>query len=162
MLKTKEDLLGVLDRIGIEHTTHEHPAVYTVEQADKYKEDIEGAHSKNLFFRDRKKNLVLVVTLSDKPIKIKEVGNKINAKGLSFAKPERLEEVLGVIPGAVTPFAVINAKSHDLRVILDEEMMKNEKLNFHPIVNTATTTISSKDLLKFMEYCHQVVEIVWL
>lgn len=162
MLKTKEELIDVLDQIGIGHTTHDHPAVYTVEQANKYKDGIEGAHLKNLFFRDRKKNLVLVVTLSDKPIRIKEVGNQINAKGLSFAKPERLEEVLGVISGAVTPFGVINAKNHDLRVILDEEMMENEKLNFHPLVNTATTTISSNDLLKFMDYCRQPVEVVWL
>jgi Ala-tRNA(Pro) deacylase len=162
MLKTKEELLNILDEIGIESTTHEHPAVFTVEEANKYKDGIEGGHSKNLFFRDRKKNLILVVTLSDKPIRIKEVGNKIDAKGLSFAKPERLKEVLGVIPGSVTPLAVINAGAHDLRVILDEEMMEYEKLNFHPIVNTATTTLSSKDLLKFMEYCQQRVEIVRL
>jgi Ala-tRNA(Pro) deacylase len=162
MLKTQEELLDVLDQIGIKYINHEHPAVYTVEQADKYNHGIEGVHSKNLFFRDRKKNLILVVTLSDKQIKIKNVGNRINAKGLSFARPERLEEVLGVIPGSVTPLAVINAKSHNLRVILDEEMMENEKLNFHPIVNTATTTLSSKDLIKFMEYCQQAVEIVRL
>ena len=162
MLKTQEELLNVLDKIGIEYTNHEHPAVYTVEEADRHHEGIDGVHSKNLFFKDRKKNLILIVTLSDKPIKIKEVEKKIDTKGLTFGKPELLAEVLGVIPGAVTPLAVINAKNHDLRVILDEEMMEHELLNFHPIVNTATTTITSKDLLKFMEHCNQGVEIIRL
>ncbi len=162
MLQTQEELLAVLDRIGIGYTNHEHPAVYTVEEADLYHDGIEGAHSKNLFFRDRKKNLILVVTLSDKPINIKDVGNKIDAKGLSFGKPELLTEVLGVIPGAVTPLAVINAQNYDLRVILDQEMMEQDLLNFHPIVNTATTTIASKDLVRFMEHCNQNFEVIKL
>lgn len=162
MLQTQEELLNVLDKIGITYKNHEHPAVFTVEQADLYHEGIDGVHSKNLFFKDRKKNLILIVTLSDKPIKIKEVETKINTKGLTFGKPELLAEVLGVIPGAVTPLAVINAKNYDLRVILDEEMMEHELLNFHPIVNTATTTIAARDLLKFMEHCNQKVEIIRL
>jgi len=162
MLQTQEELLAVLDQIGIQYTNHEHPAVYTVEEADLHHEGIDGVHSKNLFFKDRKKNLILVVTLSDKPINIKEMGNKINAKGLSFGKPDLLAEVLGVIPGAVTPLAVINAQNHTLKVILDEEMMENELLNFHPLVNTATTTIAAKDLIKFLEHCNQDFEIIRL
>jgi Ala-tRNA(Pro) deacylase len=162
MLQTQEELLSVLDKIGIDYINHEHPAVFTVEEADLHHDGIDGVHSKNLFFKDRKKNLILIVTLSDKPIKIKEVEKKIDTKGLTFGKPELLAEVLGVIPGAVTPLAVINAKNHDLRVILDEEMMEHNLLNFHPIVNTATTTITSKNLLKFMAHCNQGVEIIRL
>jgi Ala-tRNA(Pro) deacylase len=162
MLKTQEELLNVLSQIGIEYENHEHPAVYTVEEADMHHEGIDGVHSKNLFFKDRKKKLVLVVTLSDKPIKIKEMGNTIGHKGLSFGKPDLLMEVLGVIPGAVTPFAVINDKEKQVKVILDAEMMKHDLLNFHPIVNTATTTIKSDDLVKFMEHCGQEFEIVTL
>lgn len=162
MLQTQEELLNVLNQIGIEYTNHEHPAVYTVEEADLHHEGIEGAHSKNLFFKDKKKNLFLVVTLSDKPIRIKEVAQKIGAKNMSFAKPDLLAEVLGIIPGAVTPFAVINDQNHAVKVILDEEMMGNQFLNFHPLVNTATTTISSKDLIKFMEHCRQDFETVRL
>ncbi len=162
MLQTQEELLSVLDKIGIDYINHEHPAVFTVEEADLHHDGIDGVHSKNLFFKDRKKNLILIVTLSDKPIKIKEVEKKIDTKGLTFGKPELLAEVLGVIPGAVTPLAVINAKNHDLRVILDEEMMEHNLLNFHPIVNTATTTITSKNLLKFMAHCNQRVEIIRL
>jgi Ala-tRNA(Pro) deacylase len=162
MLQTQEELLNVLTQIDIGYTNHEHPAVYTVEEANLHHEGIDGVHSKNLFFKDKKKNLFLVVTLSNKPIRIKEVAQKIGAKNMSFAKPHLLAEVLGSIPGAVTPFAVINAGNHNIRVILDEEMMKNELLNFHPLVNTATTTISSKDLIKFMEHCKQEFEIIRL
>ncbi len=162
MLQTQEELLNVLAQIGIEHTNHEHPAVYTVEEANLQHDGIDGVHSKNLFFKDKKKNLFLVVTLSDKPIIIKELAKKIGAKSPSFGKPDLLAQVLGVIPGSVTPFAVINAKSYDIKVILDKEMMENERLNFHPLVNTATTTIASKDLVKFLEHCNQEFEIIRL
>jgi Ala-tRNA(Pro) deacylase len=162
MLQTQEELLTLLAQLDIEYTNHEHPAVYTVEEADLHHDGIDGVHSKNLFFKDRKKNLFLVVTLSDKPIQIKEVAKKINAKSPSFGKPELLAEVLGVIPGAVTPFAIVNDKDHRVKVILDKEMMENELLNFHPLVNTATTTIGSNDLIKFMEHCKQEFEIIRL
>jgi len=162
MLQTQKELLDILDHIGIKYENHEHPAVYTVEEADMHHDGIAGVHSKNLFFKDKKKNLFLVVTLAEKPIKIKEVAKKIGAKSPSFGKPDLLAEVLGVIPGAVTPFAVINDESHRVKVVLDEEMMENELLNFHPIVNTATTTINSKDLIKFMEHCQQEFEIIRL
>ncbi len=162
MLQTQTELLETLDRINIKYENHEHPAVYTVEEAALHHDGIEGVHSKNLFFKDKKKQLFLVVTLSEKPIQIKEVAKKIGAKSPSFGKPDLLAEVLGVIPGAVTPFAVINDESCRVKVILDEEMMENELLNFHPIVNTATTTINSKDLVKFMEHCQQEFEIIRL
>ncbi len=162
MLQTQEELLGVLDENGIAYVNHEHPAVYTVEEADRHHEGIDGAHSKNLFFKDKKKKLFLVVTLSDKAIVIKEVAKKIGAKSPSFGKPDLLAEVLGVISGAVTPFALINAGGHSLKVILDEEMMESELLNFHPLVNTATTTIASKDLIRFMEHCGVDFEIIRL
>lgn len=160
MSRTQEELLDILSELGINYKNHEHPPVYTVEEAARHHDGIEGVHSKNLFFKDKKSNLFLVVTLSDKLINIKDVAKKIDAKNPSFGKAELLEEVLGVPPGSVTPFAVINIKSHDVKIVLDEEMMENDLLNFHPLVNTATTTISSKDLLKFMEYCHQKPQII--
>ncbi len=163
MSKTQEDLLDLLTQIGIQYTNHEHPAVFTVEEAALHHEGIEGAHSKNLFFKDRKKNLILVVTLDDKPIKIKDVGNTIGAKGMSFAKPDLLMEVLGMIPGAVTPFAAINIpQDRQVRIILDQEMMEKDLLNFHPLANTATTTIASGDLVKFLEHIGQAPEIIRL
>jgi Ala-tRNA(Pro) deacylase len=162
MLQTQKELLKMLDQNNIDYTNHEHPAVFTVEEADLHHKDIDGVHSKNLFFKDKKKNLFLVVTLSDKAIKIKDVAKKIGAKNMSFGKPELLAQVLGVIPGAVTPFAVINTGEHNIKVVLDEEMMDNNLLNFHPLENTATTTISSQNLIKFMEYCKQDFEIIRL
>ena len=162
MLQTQEELLETLEQINISYKNYEHPAVYTVAEADQHHKGIEGAHSKNLFFKDKKKNLFLVVTLSDKPIKIKEVAKKIGAKSPSFGKPDLLAEVLGVIPGAVTPFAVVNDEASRVKVVLDKEMMKNDLLNFHPLVNTATTTIAARDLVKFMEHCNQEFEIIKL
>ncbi|MCP4394266.1 MAG: prolyl-tRNA synthetase associated domain-containing protein [Alphaproteobacteria bacterium] len=162
MLKTQDELLEVLSKIGIEYTNHEHPAVFTVKEADEHQDGIEGAHNKNLFLKDKKKNLFLVVTLANKQINLKELAKKIGAKSPSFGKPELLEEVLGVTPGSVTPFSVININGHDVKIVLDEEMMENEQLNYHPLVNTATTTISSKNLLKFMDHCNQKPEIIRL
>ncbi|WP_232367091.1 prolyl-tRNA synthetase associated domain-containing protein [Desulfocicer vacuolatum] len=152
--------MDVLSNIGIKYENHEHPAVFTVEEADQHHEGIEGVHSKNLFFKDKKKNLFLVVTLSDKPVKIKELAKKIGAKSPSFGKPDLLMEVLGVIPGAVTPFAVINIQDQPVKIILDQDLMENDLLNFHPLVNTATTTITPADLMKFMEHCNQSPEII--
>lgn len=160
MQQTQEELLKILTNIGIEYTTHEHPAVFTVEEAARHQDGIQGVHSKNLFFKDKKKNLFLVVTLADKPIKIKELAKKIGAKSPSFGKPDLLMEALGVSPGSVTPFAAANIKEHEVTVILDEEMMENDLLNFHPLVNTATTTIAPRDLIRFLEHCHKLPEII--
>ena len=104
----------------------------------------------------------LLSALSDKPIKIKELAKKIGAKSPSFGKPDLLMEALGVIPGAVTPFAAVNIKAHGVTIILDEEMMGNELLNFHPLVNTATTSIAPRDLVKFLEHCHKPPEVILL
>lgn len=162
MLTTQEDLLKVLDELNIRYTNHEHPAVFTVEQADQHKDGIDGVHSKNLFLKDKKKQLFLVTTLAHKPVKIKEVAKKIGAKSPSFAKPDLLQETLGVMPGSVTPFAAVNDTDNRVKVVLDEEMMENDLLNFHPLVNTGTTTISSKDFLRFLEKNHPEFEIIRL
>ncbi len=162
MSRTPEELFTLFSDIGIAYTNHEHPAVFTVEEANLHHEGIDGVHSKNLFFKDKKKRLFLVVTLSDKPINIKAVGKTIGANNLSFAKPDLLMEVLGMIPGAVTPFAAVNIQDHEVNIILDEEMMENDLLNFHPLVNTATTTIAAKDLVKFLEHIGQAPKIIRL
>ncbi|MCP3945151.1 MAG: prolyl-tRNA synthetase associated domain-containing protein [Desulfobacteraceae bacterium] len=162
MLQTQEELLKILSDIDIKYTNHEHPAVFTVEEAALHHEGIQGVHSKNLFFKDKKKNLFLVVTLANKSIKIKELAKKIGAKSPSFGKPDLLMDALGVIPGAVTPFAAVNIAAHEITIILDEEMLENELLNFHPLVNTATTTITPLDLVKFLKHCHRAPEIIRL
>ncbi len=162
MIKTQKELLSILEQLGIKYENHEHPAVYTVEEAALHQDGISGAHSKNLFFKDKKKNLFLVVTLADKPINIKSVAGKIGAKNMSFGKPELLAEVLGVIPGAVTPFAAVNGTGHPLKVVLDKELMRHELLNFHPLTNTATTTIKAEDLKTFLTHSQVEFEVVQL
>jgi Ala-tRNA(Pro) deacylase len=162
MLQTQQELLTLLADIGIEYTNHEHPPVFTVEEAARHQDGIQGAHSKNLFFKDKKKNLFLVVTLADKPVNIKDLAKKIGGNNLSFAKPDLLMEVLGMIPGAVTPFAAVNIRDHAVKIVLDQDLMAHELLNFHPLENTATTTIRSQDLVKFLEHCGQMPEIIRL
>ena len=162
MLQTQEELLNILDELNIKYTNHEHPAVFTVEEAALHSEGIKGAHSKNLFFKDKKKRLFLVVTLADKPIKIKDVGKRIGAGNMSFGKPDLLMDVLGVIPGSVTPFAAVNIGDHEVKIVLDEELMENNLLNFHPLTNTATTTITADDLVKFLEHVGQAPHIIRL
>lgn len=162
MLKTQDELLAFLNHNKIAYKNQEHPAVYTVEEAAFHSKGIDGAQCKNLFLKDKKKNCFLIVTISDKPIVIKDIARKIGAKSLSFGKPDLLLDVLGVTPGAVTPFASINSSGKPLTVIFDQEMMDVELLNFHPLVNTATTTISSKDIVKFTELIEIKYEIVML
>jgi Ala-tRNA(Pro) deacylase len=162
MLQTQQELLTLLSDIGIEYTNHEHPPVFTVEEAARHQDGIQGAHSKNLFFKDKKKNLFLVVTLADKPVNIKDLAKKIGGNNLSFAKPDLLMEVLGMIPGAVTPFAAVNIRDHAVKIVLDQDLMAHELLNFHPLENTATTTIRSQDLVQFLEHCGQMPEIIGL
>lgn len=127
MLQTQEELLNILDELNINYTNHEHPAVFTVEEATQHSEGIEGTHSKNLFFKDKKKRLFLVATLADKPIKIKDVGKLIGANNMSFGKPDLLMDVLGVPSGSVTPFAAVNIGDHEVKIVLDEDLMENEK-----------------------------------
>ena len=148
---TPEDLLAELARLGISIETVEHPPVFTVEEAKALRGELPGAHSKNLFLKDKKGRYWLVVTFEDRPIDLKALRHVIGAAPLSFGKPEALLEVLGLTPGSVTPFGAINDKQGVVTVVLDAEMLESEPLNFHPLVNTATTRISAAGLLRFLE-----------
>ncbi len=153
MPASRDDLFAFLDQLGIETATVDHPPVFTVEEAKEHWADIPGVHCKNLFLRD-KKGMFLVVCPHDRAIDLKALGPLIGAKRLSFGSAERLGETLGVEPGSVTPFALINDRDdHRVTVILDAEMMTAERLNYHPLVNTATTTISNDGLRAFIKAC---------
>ncbi len=153
---TRDELLARLAELGIATTTHEHPPLHTVEESRALRGAIAGAHSKNLFLKDKKGALWLVVALESTPVDLKSLHKRIGAGRLSFGKPELMREVLGVEPGSVTPFALINETARELRVILDEALLAHEVLNFHPLVNTATTSISRDDFLRFIAVCgHQ-------
>jgi len=152
MAKSTEQLFATLDALGIPHSTQQHPPLFTVEQSRKLRGQIPGGHTKNLFLRDKKYAIYLVVTLEDADIDLKGLHRRLGANGrFSFGSSDLLNEVLGVEPGAVTPFGVINDTEGRVTVILDAAMMEHETLNYHPLVNTMTTSIGRDDLVKFLE-----------
>lgn len=151
MSATPNDLLTFLDRLGIAHRTVTHPPVFTVEEAKKLRGEISGGHTKNLFLKDKKDALYLVVAIESATIDLKSLHRTLGASGrFSFGPAETMRQLLGVEPGSVTPFGVINDTGHQVTVVLDAPMMKFETLNYHPLVNTMTTAIARDDLLKFL------------
>jgi Ala-tRNA(Pro) deacylase len=151
MPASPEDLLAYLAALGVETTTLDHPPLFTVEDSQALRGEIPGGHTKNLFVKDKKGRLFLLVLGEETVIDLKRVHEKIGARGrVSFGSAELLEEVWGVKPGAVTPFGAINDKDGRVSVVLDEAMMRHERLNFHPLVNTRTTGLASADLVKFL------------
>jgi Ala-tRNA(Pro) deacylase len=153
MVTDRVQLLRRLDELGIAHTTFEHPPVYTVEQAERHTGHIPGGHCKNLFLKDRKGGLWLLVCLNQRRIDINRLAKVLGCARLSFGRPELLGQVLGVAPGGVTPFALINDRAHRVQPLLDRAMLACEQLNYHPLTNAATTAIAAADLLRFMEAC---------
>lgn len=151
MAASQEDLSRFLDRLGIATRTTSHAPLFTVEESQALRGEIAGAHTKNLFLKDKKDALFLVVTREDAAIDLKRLHEKIGAAGrLSFGKPDLLFETLGVTPGAVTPFGLINDERGRVAVVIDAGLIESAKVNCHPLVNTATTTIASADLLAFL------------
>ena len=150
MPATRADLLAAFRRLRIETTTTEHPPLYTVEQSQALRGSIPGGHTKNLFLKDKKDAVVLVVAEEDAEVDMKSLHKRIGSARLSFGRPELLAELLGVLPGSVTPFGVINDQAKRVTVILEAGLMRHESVNFHPLENTATTTIARDDLLAFL------------
>ncbi len=151
MAASPDQLFAYLDRLGIAHKTVSHPPVFRVEEARELRGAIAGAHTKNLFLRDKKGAAFLVVALEDAAIELKSLHRRLGAGGrFSFGSASLLAELLGVEPGSVTPFAVMNDELLRVTVVLDAALMAHETLNFHPLRNTATTTISRDGLLKFL------------
>ena len=152
MPKSPEQLFAALDALGIRHATVKHPPVFTVEQAASLRGQIAGGHTKNLFLRDKKNALYLVVAEENATIDLKGLHRRLGASGrFSFGSADLLMEVWGVVPGAVTPFGAINDTDGRVTVVLDSPMMEFETLNYHPLVNTMTTSIARGDLVKFLE-----------
>lgn len=148
---TPEDLFARLTELGIEHTTVQHPPVYTVEEAKALRGKLAGGHTKNLFLRNKKGAMWLVVCSEDRDIDLKGLAKRLGAGRFSFGSPDRLMKYLGIIPGAVTPFAILNDKGGAVRVVLERGMLECETLNFHPLDNAQTTAISAADLVRFLE-----------
>jgi Ala-tRNA(Pro) deacylase len=152
MPASPDDLFAYLDSLGIVHKTVSHPPVFTVEDGRTLRGAVPGGHTKNLFLRDKKAVPYLVVAAEDAVIEIRSLHRLLGATGrFSFGSAELLRELLGVEPGAVTPFAVINDKACRVTVVLDAAMMRHGMLNFHPLVNTGTTMVSRQGLVRFLE-----------
>jgi Ala-tRNA(Pro) deacylase len=152
MAASPDDLFAYLDTLGIAHKTVSHPPLFTVEQSQALRGTDPGAHTKNLFLRDKKGVPFLVVALEEAAVDLKSLHRRLGASGrFSFGSAELMRELLGVEPGSVTPFAAINDTTGRVTVVLDSALMAHPVLNFHPLRNTATTTISRDGLLKFLE-----------
>jgi Ala-tRNA(Pro) deacylase len=151
---TPQALLACLKDLGIKAKTHSHPALLTVQDSQTMRGDIVGLHSKNLFLKDKKQHLWLIVCEESRTIDLKQLRKRIHAAGLSFASADLLWQILGVKPGSVTPFAIINDVDQRVRVVLDMDFIGAPAVNFHPLTNTQTTTVSGSDVLVFLRAFH--------
>lgn len=143
-----------LSELGIDKHVHRHPPLRTVEESKELRGSLPGLHIKNLFLRDKKRNIWLVTVLEDREVDLKALKKVLETKGnLSFGNAELLDEALGVSPGAVTPFAVMNDPDGRVRFALDRAVLQGELVNAHPLHNEATIAVAPADLLTFLEGC---------
>ena len=147
------DLFARFDELGIAHRTVCHEPVFTVDENREYRGLLDGGHCKNLFLKNRKNAYWLIVCLEDARIDLKELGGRIGAGRPSFGSAERLMEVLGIVPGAVTPFALMNDRERRVQPVLQARMLEISPLNYHPLRNDRTTAIAPDDLVRFIENC---------
>jgi Ala-tRNA(Pro) deacylase len=149
--KTRQDLFDRLDALNINHSTVEHPPVFTVAESQGLRDQIPGGHTKNLFLKDKKGRYFLVTVEENAEVNLKTIHTLIGASGrVSFGKPEALMEKLGVAPGSVTIFSAINDPGHDVTIVIDAPLMEYDIINAHPLINEATTSIGREDLKRFL------------
>src|SRR5262252_5781994 len=147
----EEPVLAKLAELGIAFNRHEHPPVATVEEAEQHWADIDAAHCKNLFLRNQKGNRhYLVIVKHQKRADLRAVADQIGDGKLSFASPERLMTHLGVAPGSVSPFGLINDAAHEVRVFLDSDLKGASRISFHPNINTVTVVLAFADFQRFL------------
>ena len=149
-MKTRDDLCALFDQLGIAYRTLEHEAVFRVGEGDEIKSALPGGHTKNLFLKDAKGQLWLVSALQDARIDLKALPRAIGSARLSFGSAELMAQTLGVTPGSVTPFGMINDADHRVRFVLDAGLAASDPVNFHPLTNTATTAISQADFRRLL------------
>lgn len=148
----------ILEKLGISYVKHEHPPVFTVDQAEQHWRNISGAHCKNLFLRNKKGNRhYLIILESFKKPDLKELTRVLGEDRLSFASPERLIRYLGSETGAVSPFGLINDREKEVQVIIDQDLRRADRVNFHPNVNTATVGIDFDDFERFLAWCGNIL-----
>jgi Ala-tRNA(Pro) deacylase len=145
------NLFEKLDALGILHETREHPPIFTVEQSKGFKADWPGGHTKNLFLKDKAGQFVLICALGHTSVRLNKLHKILETKRLSFGAEDALWEHLGVRPGSVTLFSILNDTEGKVRLVLDKALFGPERVWFHPLRNTASTAIASKDILRFCE-----------
>jgi|TARA_B000000477_G_scaffold86476_1_gene73428 Ala-tRNA(Pro) deacylase len=156
----KDDLIKILNDNGFEYFVEEHAPLFTVEDSKSLRGQIEGAHSKNLFLKDAKANFFLISIEESASIDLKKTMQQIQSKKLSFAKPEYLQDILGIEPGSVSPFALLNDTKKQVKFYLDRSFLDSETVNFHPLINTATVNISPQNLIELIEKYHNPVNYI--
>ena len=159
---TPPELMATFAQLHIEVETHNHGPVATAADIDPLYEAIPGAHCKNLFVKNKRNDYYLITMLDHQKLDLKKTAALLDVQRFSFASDERLLEKLGVTPGSVTPFAVINDPHNDVHVILEQDMMQHEILNFHPLRNDMTCSIHQQDLLKFFQHTGHTAQILSL
>ena len=157
---TPQGLYAFLDAHGVEHRTLEHPAVFRVDEGHEIKAALPGGHTKNLFLKDAKGQIWLVCALGETRIDLKRLPEAIGSARLSFGSAELMQEVLGVTPGSVTLFALINDRARRVKLVLDAALLEPEPINFHPLTNTATTAISQSGLRAFLKALDITAKVV--
>ncbi len=161
MTDQEQKVQARLTELGIPFTRHEHPPVFTVEEANEHWAGIDATHCKNLFLRNQKGNRhYLVILTHDKRADLRAVADQIGDGKLSFASPERLMTHLGLTPGSVSPFGLINNADHQVRVVVDRDLKASARVGFHPNLNTATLTIAFGDFETFVAACGNTVQYV--
>ena len=146
----KSDLLDILREKNIDFQVHEHKPLYTVEDSEKLRGKIDGSHTKNLFLKNKKNEFFLFTCNERAKIDLKQFSKSIDAKNLSFANENYLEKYLGIKPGSVSPYALLNDKKNNVSFYLDENLEKSEKINFHPLINDTTITMKTPDFINFI------------
>lgn len=160
MPASPDDLFAYLDSLGIAHQTTWHEAMFTVEQSSALKADMPGAHTKNLFLKAADGDLVLIAAEAHNQLKLNQLNRKIGTKRLSFGAPDLMTEVLGVTPGSVTAFALMNDRPARVRFLVDAVLAGADIVNFHPLTNTGTTAISQADFRRFVDATGHGFEIL--
>lgn len=146
---TPEQLFDLLQSLDIAYEVYHHKPIFTVEEGEHIKETIPGTHCRNLFLRDKKKTMFLVVLANETGVDLKKLQDLLACGRLSFGSAERLWAYLGIRPGSVCPFCAVNDQDHQVRVVLDAYMMRQPIVNYHPLDNAMTISLTPEDLLKF-------------
>jgi Ala-tRNA(Pro) deacylase len=157
---TPDTLLAHLTKMGIAYDLHHHPAFFTVEEGLAFEKDIPGLHCRNLFLRDRKKNNFLLCLQNATDVDMKKLPPLIGSDRLSFGSADRLWEYLGVKPGSVCAYAIVNDTAQNVKICLDASMMSAPIINFHPLINTMTIGVAPNDLVRFIESCGHIPYII--